>query len=188
MRLFALLLATFVPLAHAAEVQVAVAANFAAPMKVLAAQFGQRTGHVARLSVGSTGKFYAQIRSGAPFEVLLAADDETPARLEREGQGSGRYTYAVGRLALWSRQAGLVDAAGRGPEKRALRRLAVADPKLAPYGAAAYAKPRQTRAARDVCVEGWCRARISRRRTSSSPAAMPNSVSSHLSRSRLTAS
>src|SRR5687768_1372806 len=71
--------------ASAATVQVAVAANMAAPMQLLAADFARSTGHQAVLVPGSTGKFYAQVRSGAPFEVLLAADDETPARLEREG-------------------------------------------------------------------------------------------------------
>ena len=123
--------------AQAGEVQVAVAANFTAPMEKLAPMFAADTGHKAVLSFGSTGKFYAQIRNGAPFEVLLAADDETPAKLEREGQGAGRFTYAVGRLALWSRQAGVVDADGAILKGGRFDKLAVADPKLAPYGAAA---------------------------------------------------
>ncbi|WP_288381089.1 molybdate ABC transporter substrate-binding protein [uncultured Massilia sp.] len=121
---------------RAGEVQVAVAANFTAPMEKLAPMFAADTGHKAVLSFGSTGKFYAQIRNGAPFEVLLAADDETPAKLEREGQGAGRFTYAVGKLALWSRQAG-VDAQGEVLKGGRFEKLAVADPKLAPYGAAA---------------------------------------------------
>ncbi|MCD2516042.1 molybdate ABC transporter substrate-binding protein [Massilia sp. G4R7] len=120
----------------AGEVQVAVAANFTAPMEKLAPMFAADTGHKAVLSFGSTGKFYAQIRNGAPFEVLLAADDETPAKLGREGQGAGRFTYAVGKLALWSRQAG-VDAQGEVLKGGRFEKLAVADPKLAPYGAAA---------------------------------------------------
>ena len=124
--------------ARAGEVRVAVAANFAAPMEKVASLFEADTGHKALLSAGSTGKFYAQIRNGAPFDVLLAADAETPARLEREGRGKGRFTYAVGRLALWSRQAGLVDAEGAVLRSGRFERLAVADPKLAPYGAAAY--------------------------------------------------
>jgi molybdate transport system substrate-binding protein len=125
--------------ARAAEVSVAVAANFAAPMQRLAAAFEQDTGHKAQLAVGSTGRFYAQVKNGAPFEVLLAADDETPARLEREGLAVAgtRFTYAIGRLALWSRDPGLVDAQGEVLKRGAYTRLAVADPKVAPYGAAA---------------------------------------------------
>jgi molybdate transport system substrate-binding protein len=124
---------------QASEVKVAVAANFAAPMQKIAAAFAQDTGHQAVLAFGSTGKFYAQIKNGAPFEVLLAADDETPARLEREGQAVAgtRFTYAIGRLVLWSRQPGLVDDAGAVLRSGNFARLAMADPKLAPYGAAA---------------------------------------------------
>ena len=124
---------------QAAEVRVAVAANFTAPMQKIAAAFAQDTGHQAVLAFGSTGKFYAQIKSGAPFEVLLAADDETPARLEVEAQAVAgtRHTYAIGRLALWSRQSGLVDERGEVLRSGAFKRLALADPKLAPYGAAA---------------------------------------------------
>lgn len=125
--------------AHADEVQVAVAANFAAPMKQLAADFEKDTGHKVLAAFGSTGKFYTQIKSGAPFEVLLAADDETPARLEKEGDGlaGSRFTYAVGRLVLWSRQPGAVDEAGEVLKKNAFQHLALPNPKLAPYGAAA---------------------------------------------------
>jgi molybdate transport system substrate-binding protein len=125
--------------AHAGEVRVAVAANFTAAMQKIAAAFQQDTGHRAVLAVGSTGRFYAQIRHGAPFDLLLAADDETPARLEREGLAVAgtRFTYAVGRLALWSATPGLVDAQGEVLRKGSFQRLAVADPKLAPYGAAA---------------------------------------------------
>lgn len=126
-------------LAHAAEVSVAVAANFTAPMQKIAAAFEQDTGHKAVLSFGSTGKFYAQVKNGAPYQVLLAADDETPARLEKEGlaQPGTRFTYAIGRLVLWSRQTGLVDDKGEVLRKGAFEHLAIADPKLAPYGAAA---------------------------------------------------
>ena len=132
----------FIP-AHADEVQVAVAANFTAPMQKIAAAFEKHTGHKAVLSFGSTGKFYAQIRNGAPFAVLLAADDETPARLVQEGLGvaGSPFTYAIGQLVLWSAQAGGVDAQGAVLSAMASGRLpgklAVADPKLAPYGAAA---------------------------------------------------
>ena len=134
-----LAVASLAGLAQAAEVNVAVAANFTAPMQKIAAAFEQDTGHKAILSFGSTGKFYAQIKNGAPFQVLLSADDQTPARLEREGQGvSGtRFTYAIGKLVLWSRQPGLVDDKGDVLRTGRFERVAVADPKLAPYGAAA---------------------------------------------------
>lgn len=124
---------------QAAEVQVAVAANFTAPMQKIATLFEADTGHKAVLALGSTGRFYAQIRNGAPFDVLLAADDETPAKLEKEGQGLAgtRYTYAIGRLVLWSRQPGLVDDAGTVLKTGKFDKLALADPKLAPYGLAA---------------------------------------------------
>ena len=128
---------------EAAEVQVAVAANFAAPMQKIAAAFEKDTGHKAVLSFGATGKFYAQIRHGAPFAVLLAADDETPARLIKEGLGvaGSAYTYAIGQLVLWSAQPGLVDGQGAVLADLAAGKLsakvAVADAKLAPYGAAA---------------------------------------------------
>jgi len=124
---------------QAAELSVAVAANFAAPMQKIAAAFEHETGHKLALSFGGTGKFYAQIRNGAPFEVLLAADGETPARLEREGLGVAgtRFTYAIGKLVLWSRQADLVDDRGEVLRAASFERIALADPKLAPYGAAA---------------------------------------------------
>lgn len=125
--------------ARAAEVSVAVAANFGAPMQRIAAAFEQQTGHKAVIALGSTGAFYAQIRNGAPFQVLLAADDETPARLEREGLAvaGSRFTYAIGRLVLWSKQPALVDDAGAVLRSAAFERIAIANPKLAPYGAAA---------------------------------------------------
>ncbi len=121
------------------DVQVAVAANFTAPMKLIATAFEKETGHKAALSFGATGKFYAQISNGAPFEVFLSADDETPARLEKEGtavKGSG-FTYATGKLVLWSAQPGVVDAQGEVLKTGDFKKLAIAAPKLAPYGAAA---------------------------------------------------
>ena len=126
-------------LLHAGEASVAVAANFTAPMQKIAAVFEQDTGHKAVLSFGSTGKFYAQIKNGAPFQVLLAADDETPRRLGKEGLAVAgtQFTYAIGRLVLWSKQPGLVDDKGEVLRKGSFERLAMADPKLAPYGAAA---------------------------------------------------
>ena len=126
-----------VALAQAAEVQVAVAANFTAPMQKIAPLFEAETGHKAVLAFGSTGRFYAQIRNGAPFDLLLAADDETPARLEREGLGASRSTYAIGKLVLWSKQPGLVDDRGEVLRSGRFDKIALADPKLAPYGAAA---------------------------------------------------
>lgn len=125
--------------AGAAEVSVAVAANFTAPMQKIAAAFDADTGHKATLSFGSTGAFYAQIRNGAPFQMLLSADDETPARLEKEGLATAgtRFTYATGRLVLWSAQPGVVDDKGEVLAKGNFERIAVANPKLAPYGAAA---------------------------------------------------
>lgn len=124
---------------QAAEVQVAVAANFTAPMQKIAADFEKATGHKAALSFGSTGKFYAQIKNGAPFAVFLAADDATPARLEKEGMAvaGSRFTYAIGQLALWSAKRGYVDDKGEVLKKGAFDHLAIANPKLAPYGAAA---------------------------------------------------
>lgn len=123
----------------AAEVSVAVAANFTAPMQKIAQAFEQDTGHKAALAFGSTGNFYAQIRNGAPFQILLAADDETPARIEREGLGvaNSRFTYATGKLVLWSKQAGLVDDKGDVLRSGTFERMAIANPKLAPYGLAA---------------------------------------------------
>ncbi|MDE3011554.1 MAG: molybdate ABC transporter substrate-binding protein [Pseudomonadota bacterium] len=121
------------------EVQVAVAANFTAPMQKIAAAFARDTGHQARLVFGATGKFYAQIHSGAPFEVLLSADDETPARLVKEGAAlaGSRFTYAIGKLVLWSPRPGLVDADGAVLKSTAFTHLAWCNPRLAPYGAAA---------------------------------------------------
>ena len=129
----------FFTLAHAGEVTVAVAANFTAPMQKIAQAFEQETGHKAQLAFGATGKFFAQIKNGAPFAVLLAADDETPTRLEKEGLAvaGSRFTYATGRLALWSKQPNLVDDKGEVLRSTRFEKLAIADPKLAPYGAAA---------------------------------------------------
>lgn len=130
--------ASFATAAMADEVQVAVASNFAAPIKLIAVQFEQDTGHKLVAAYGATGKFYAQIRNGAPFEVLLAADDDTPARLEKEGAvvPGSRFSYAIGKLVLWSPQADLVDERGDVLKKGAFAHLAIANPKLAPYGAA----------------------------------------------------
>ncbi|HEX8979259.1 MAG TPA: molybdate ABC transporter substrate-binding protein [Parasulfuritortus sp.] len=139
--LAALLFAFGSSLAKADEVQVAVAANFTAPMQKIAADFEKDTGHKAMLAFGSTGKFYAQIKNGAPFQILLSADDETPAKLEKEGMAvlGSRFTYAIGTLVLWSAKPGFVDAKGAVLEKGDFTHLAIANPKLAPYGGAAMA-------------------------------------------------
>jgi molybdate transport system substrate-binding protein len=140
-RAHALLLALALPAwsACAAEARIAVAANFVEPARELAERASRATGHALALSAGSTGKFYAQIRSGAPFDVLLSADDSTPARLEQDrlAVAATRRTYAIGRLALWSPKPGLVDERGEVLRRAPFARLAIANPRLAPYGAAA---------------------------------------------------
>ncbi|TAJ71632.1 MAG: molybdate ABC transporter substrate-binding protein [Phenylobacterium sp.] len=125
--------------ALAAEVKVAVAANFAEPAREIAARFKARTGHDAVLSVGSSGQFYAQIANGAPFGVFLSADRERPEKAEAEGLGvpGSRFTYAVGRLVLYSKTPGLVDGRGAILKTGKFNKIAIADPKTAPYGVAA---------------------------------------------------
>lgn len=125
--------------AHADEVSVAVAANFTAPMQKIAADFEKATGHKVVAAYGSTGKFYAQIKNGAPFEVLLAADDETPARLTAENAAvaGSQFTYAIGKLVLWSAKPAVVDGKGEVLKNGGFDHIALANPKLAPYGAAA---------------------------------------------------
>ena len=137
----ALALAVVTGPARADDVLVAVAANFAGPLARIAERFTAATGHVVKISAGPTGKFYTQITAGgAPFELLIAADDETPKRLVAEGHAvaGSNFTYAIGQLVLWSAQAGLVDDQGAvlaAPGK--FNKLAIANPKVAPYGAAA---------------------------------------------------
>ena len=124
---------------RADEIQLAVASNFSAPAQQIAADFERATGHRVVISTGATGKFYAQIRNGAPFDVFLSADDETPTKLMAEGFAvSGtQFTYALGRLALWSQKPGFVDAQGEVLKRGDFRHIALANPKTAPYGAAA---------------------------------------------------
>jgi molybdate transport system substrate-binding protein len=124
---------------QAAEVQVAVAANFTVPMKLIAADFEKTTGHHAALSFGATGKLHAQITNGAPFDVFLTADDTTLAGLEQEHAvvPGTRFVYAIGKLVLWSASPGLVNGNGEVLKKNEFTHLALANPKLAPYGAAA---------------------------------------------------
>lgn len=123
----------------AAEAQIAVAANFAEPFKAIAAVLEKTTGHKVTPIVGATGKLYAQIKNGAPFDVLLSADQATPEKLAAEGlaQASSRFTYATGKLVLWSADPQRVDAQGAVLKSPSLKKVAYANPKTAPYGAAA---------------------------------------------------
>jgi molybdate transport system substrate-binding protein len=125
--------------ALAADTQVAVAANFTEPAKEIAAAFKAATGDTAVLSFGASGAFYTQIAKGAPFEILLSADAERPEKLEQDGltvPGS-RFTYAVGRLVLFSKTPGLVDPAGKVLITGTFDKISIADPAAAPYGTAA---------------------------------------------------
>ena len=128
-----------VPCARADELQVATAANFAAPMAQIATDFANATGHKVFLISGATGNLYAQIRNGAPYAVLLAADEQTPRKLEEQGLAVAgrRFTYAIGKLALFSSTPGFVDAGGEVLKSGKFRHLALANPQTAPYGAAA---------------------------------------------------
>ncbi|KQY95203.1 molybdate ABC transporter substrate-binding protein [Caulobacter sp. Root1455] len=125
--------------ALAADTQVAVAANFTEPAKEIAAAFKAKTGHTAVLSFGASGQFYTQMAHGAPYEVFLSADAERPRKAEQEGLAVAgtRYTYAVGRLVLYSKTPGLVDAKGAVLGSDRFVKLAIADPAAAPYGRAA---------------------------------------------------
>jgi molybdate transport system substrate-binding protein len=125
--------------ALAAETQVAVAANFTEPAKEIAAAFTAATGHKANLSFGSSGQFYAQMARGAPYEVFLSADAERPRKAEQDGLGvpRTRFTYAVGRIVLYSKTPGRVDGQGAVLRSRRFNKVAIADPAAAPYGVAA---------------------------------------------------
>ncbi len=131
----------FTALANAETTLVAVASNFTKPMTEIAAEFEKVTGHTAQLSFGSSGKFVSQIENGAPFEVFLSADETNPAKLQQSGMAvsDSNFTYAVGKLVLWSAAANYVDAQGDILEKGGFKHIALADPKLAPYGVAAVA-------------------------------------------------
>lgn len=129
----------FTPLLKAETVLVAVASNFTKPMAEIADAFKKDTGHTAKLSFGSSGKIVSQLQNGAPFEMFLSADDAKPAKLEQEGltvPGS-RFTYAMGTLVLWSAKPGYVDDQGQILSKGGFQHIALANPKLAPYGEAA---------------------------------------------------
>jgi molybdate transport system substrate-binding protein len=125
--------------AVAGETKIAVAANFTEAARAIAARFKARTGHEATLSFGSSGQFYTQIANGAPYEVFLSADVERPQKAEAEGLAvpGSRFTYATGRLVLFSKAPGLVDGKGAVLSKGKFEKLSIADPKGAPYGQAA---------------------------------------------------
>jgi len=125
--------------ANGAVLKVAVASNFATTMTTLAEHFEKKTDHRVKLVFGSTGKHYAQIRNGAPFDVFFSADIERPMLLEAEGRTvpESRYTYAIGKLVLWSPENNVVDSSGKVLGQGSFRYLAIANPKLAPYGRAA---------------------------------------------------
>ena len=132
-------LMSIAPISFAETVSVAIAANFTAPMKAIVAEFEKETKHTAILAFGSSGKLYAQIKNGAPFQIFLSADAKKPAALEQEGMtvADTRFTYALGSLVLWSPKSDFVDDKGEVLHQNNFRHLAIASPKLAPYGAAA---------------------------------------------------
>lgn len=125
--------------ATAETVHVAVAANFVEPLKNISEQFEKATGDKIMITSGATGKIYAQIKNGAPYDIFLAADSKTPAKLESENAivPGSRFTYAIGKLALWSAKPGYVDNKGEILKKQSFKHIAIAAPKLAPYGLAA---------------------------------------------------
>lgn len=129
-------------LAHSACADVlnlAVASNFIQPARELSAEFEEQSGHSVKLIVGSTGKHFAQIQNGAPFDLFLSADEATPQRLielhlAEEGTS---FTYAIGKLALWSPGQHIEKVGIKILKNADFRFLSIANPKLAPYGEAA---------------------------------------------------
>ena len=121
------------------EIRVAAASNSRGVLAELATSFEAESGHELVLIFGSTGKHYAQIINGAPFDVFLAADAERPRKLEESGHivSGTRFTWAVGRLALWSDDASLLESKEKTLKQGQFRHLAIANPGLAPYGRAA---------------------------------------------------
>ena len=130
---------TWSPVSWAAHARIAVASNFAPAIKMLATEFEQQSGHRLTLAFGSTGKQFTQIQHGAPFDAFFAADTLRPKLLEQAGQiqKASRFTYAIGRLALWSKDNNLIQAEDKMPDLSRIRHMAIANPKLAPYGLAA---------------------------------------------------
>lgn len=122
--------------ALADTVRIAVAANFTAAMKEIAKTFEKSSGHKTVVSYGSTGKLYTQIGHGAPFDIFMAADQTRPSLLEQKKRASQRFTYAIGKLVLWSKKEGLnIDA--QYLRNADFKKLSIANPKTAPYGSAA---------------------------------------------------
>lgn len=123
----------------AEQVRIAVASNFTHAMQDLRQAFEQQSDHQIELIFGSTGKIYAQIINGAPFDAFFAADSARPERLEQDGrtQSDSRFTYAVGRIVLWSPDGQFHVDNGLALENAQFRHLAIANPRLAPYGKAA---------------------------------------------------
>lgn len=126
-------------LLHADEVTAAVAANFTAAIKKLTPLYEQKTGNKLIASFGATGQLYAQMNNGAPFDVFLSADDTTPKKLIAEGAAvaDSYFIYARGRLALWSATPNYVDGNGHILKSDSFTKIAIANPKTAPYGQAA---------------------------------------------------
>lgn len=124
---------------QAAQINVAVATNFSSAMSDIITQFEQSTAHTVVLITGSTGKLYAQIHNGAPFDAFFAADTVRPQQLEQDNiiEPGSRFTYAVGKIVLWSPDTTLIDSEGDILKSSSFRHLAIANPKLAPYGRAA---------------------------------------------------
>ncbi|OQX04797.1 MAG: molybdate ABC transporter substrate-binding protein [Thiothrix lacustris] len=127
--------------AWADEVQVAVASNFTKPLEAIAEKFKVASGHELKISAGATGKLYAQIENGAPFEVFISADSKTPKKLveNKMAEADSQFTYAFGTLVLWSSTEGYVDDKGDVLKKGEFQHLAIANPKTAPYGEAGMA-------------------------------------------------
>lgn len=123
---------------RAGEVNVAVTADFAAPMQQIVPLFQKESGHTVKFSLGASGKLYAQIKKGAPFDVFLSADEELPKQLLQDGLavGGSRFIYATGRLVLWSAQPGFVDEKGAVLNKGNFSTLAMPNPRTSPYGVA----------------------------------------------------
>lgn len=137
--LFGIFFSSAVSFATADDVQVAAATNFSIPLQQIATAFHQDTGHTVKIVLGSSGKLYAQIIHGAPYAVFLSADTDKPIRLEQQGliAPGSRFTYAIGKLVLWSNRTGYIDDHGQVLQHGNFRHLAIANPTLAPYGQAA---------------------------------------------------